>query len=290
MKQLSVWILTFLFLSSASNVNASPQATRPSSISVTCHKATGGAYWWNYCVHKSSVSQSQDVLYYFHGLDGSEYEWEDSPVYQKVYQLWGAQAPIVVSITYGSIWLLAEVNSSRYSGLYENFIHTSLPYIEKTEKLNPLHRLLLGLSMGGFNAAQVYLKDPSLFSKVALACPALTTIGPYDGDAAIQAYISRTHAFQNNVYNALYLTSSYFPTEASWEKSAPIRLATESINPEFPPLYVSGGLQDEYGFFEGAKAFVDTANAKGAKAAWIPLQGPHCTYDWQGTALFLIAE
>jgi S-formylglutathione hydrolase FrmB len=204
--------------------------------------------------------------------------------------LWGNSAPVVISITYGSAWLLAEQNESGYSGLYENFVKVALPTIEKTRNIHPEHRMLMGLSMGGFNAAQVYLKNPELFTKVALACPAITTVGPYSGADEIAAYTARTHALSNYVNNALYLSSNYYPSQEAWDRADSIALANTQITSDSPPLYISGGMQDEYGFFEGAAEFASIAASKGVSATWVPLRGRHCTFDWQGTARFFIAQ
>jgi S-formylglutathione hydrolase FrmB len=261
-------------------------AAPPPAVTTTCtNNAQNGL---NYCVIKPVKTTNQDILYYFHGLQGNVHEWQNLPGYGTTYQTWANQAPIVVTISFGPIWLLAERNASASSGLYESFIFSALPFIEKSENLHPLHRLLMGLSMGGFNAAQIYLKNPSLFSKVALACPALTRVGPYSGQNAIQEYITRTHAQPSQVEKALSVSSSFFPDETSWETADSIALASKLVNPNFPPLFASGGMQDEYGFFEGALAFVNAISIHGAQAHFTELQGGHCTYDWIGTANFLV--
>ena len=256
----------------------------------SCYSVKGGAVRWDYCVYKPTQSKGQDVLYYLHGLEGSDTEWSELPHYDDVYQSWGANAPTVVTISYGGIWLLAEKNGSGYSGLYENFLNTALPFIEKTNNLTPSRRLLVGLSMGGFNAAQLYLKNPNLFARVALLCPAITTVGPYSSQTEINAYVARTHALWTNVRNALEVSSTYFPNESAWENADPISLASKQGNSTFPPLFVSGGLQDQYGFFEGAAYFASEVVSQGAQAIWDPVNGGHCSFDWQATANFIVAH
>jgi pimeloyl-ACP methyl ester carboxylesterase len=276
-------ILLFLSFTGATSLSyATPR------VSVQCDHQQGGGYWWNYCFYQTAGSTSKDVLYYFHGIHGNEYEWQNSPDYEKVYEVWGAAAPKVISISYGSAWLLAQKNSSPRSGLYDNFVDTAMPTIEAELKLQPAHRLLFGLSMGGFNAAQIYLKNSDLFTKFALACPAITSIGPYSSIEEILAYEKRTDASPADVNTALYLSHVYFPTPQDWNNAAPIAQATATVRADAPPLYVSGGMQDQYGFEEGAQAFVSAVNAKGARAKWVSLPGPHCTWDVEGTALFLI--
>jgi S-formylglutathione hydrolase FrmB len=267
-----------------------PASIAAPAVDVNCYQSTTTGFWYHYCVHKAEASTSQDVIYYFHGIRGSEYEWESSPYFSQIYTLWGNAAPIVVSVSYGSTWLLAERNGSRYSGLYENFVTVALPSIESSRNIHPAHRMLMGLSMGGFNAAQVYLKNPELFTKVGLACPAITTVGPYSDADAIGNYTARTHALSSYVNNALYLSSEYFPNATAWSEADPIALANARLTPNYPALYVSGGLQDEYGFFEGAAQFATIASSHGVSATWVPLPGRHCTFDWEGTARFFIAQ
>lgn len=269
---------------------ASGAVAKDMDVKVQCGQDEQAGHWWNYCEYQVPGSTSKDVLYYFHGIGGSEYEWQNFPFYDKTYSLWGNSAPTVVTVSYGSAWLLAEQNSSGVSGLYEHFIHTALPYLETQLKLTPERRLLMGLSMGGFNASQLYLKNPELFNKVALACPALSTVSPYASREEIAAYQQRTGALDYYIARALGLSATYFPDEASWQTAAPVQQAQQRTNPTYPPLFVSGGMQDQYGFQEGGKAFVDAAAANGATAKWTPVQGPHCTFDIVGNALFLLAK
>ena len=76
--------LLFLFGNAETTFAQTPEPT-VTLPKVTCYQSSGGGYWYNYCVHKVAASLNTDVLYYLHGLEGSEYEWEDSDYYSKVY-------------------------------------------------------------------------------------------------------------------------------------------------------------------------------------------------------------
>ena len=276
------FVISLIFTQSAFAV--SPE------LQIQCGHDEQDGIGWNYCDHQLAGSTSQDVLYYFHGLYGSELEWQNSLVLDETYAAWGLSAPRVITISYGTVWLLAEKNEGQASGLYEHLVHTALPYLEKQLHVNPVHRLLMGASMGGFNASQVYLKNPELFYKVALACPAITSVSPYASSDEISSYISRTGALNSYVDTALRLSSIYFPSPESWSQSDPIELAKQRVTEKFPDLFVSGGTEDEFGFQEGGKIFAETVALKGAKATWTALPGLHCTYDVSGTAQFLISK
>ncbi|MBC7396621.1 MAG: esterase [Bdellovibrionales bacterium] len=259
-------------------------------VKVHCGNDEQAGVKWKFCEYKVPGSNNDSVLYYLHGLRGDEYEWQNSPNFVKTYGLWGFSAPTVVTLSYGSTWLLAEKNNSPRSGLYEHFTQIALPAIEKRLNLKPQRRLLMGASMGGFNASQVYLKNPELFAKVSLACPAITSIGPYDSAEVVAAYQERTGAYDEYVRTALTISAAYFPDQASWDKSAPIAQATERVQASHPPLYVSGGTEDEFGFQEGGELFAKAARDKGAQVVWKAVPGLHCSFDVIGNAIFLLTQ
>ncbi len=164
-----------------------------------------------------------------------------------------------------------------------------IPFIEK-EKLGgiPRKRLLIGESMGGFNATELVLKHPELWQRAAIACPAIVNASPYAGADEIDRYIQRTGADPQYVHDAIQLSQSVFPDEASWETAAPLLLAKTALGEDTPPLHVSCGDKDQYGFFEGAKAFADQAQENGVDVVWQSVSGGHCTADPVALADFLI--
>ena len=126
-----------------------------------------------------------------------------------------------------------------------------------------------------------------MFTKVALLCPAITSLKPYAHDQEINDYIARTGAYRANVNNTLYLMQGYYQTDSAWNRAAPIANAEASVTSSFPPLFVSVGAQDQYGFFEGAKAFADAARSHGAQAKYVLVQGYHCAFDSKAAVEFL---
>ena len=55
----------------------------------------------------------------------------------------------------------------------------------------------------------------------------------------------------------------------------------------YPELYLSNGLYDKYGNFEGTEALAKLATEKGIKTRWHPLYGGHCAIDIASLADFL---
>ncbi len=253
---------------------------------------------WEYCIDKTDSSNSDDVLYQLHGLNNGDIEnggWSNPNGFaNEVRTLWAQMnfdAPTVVSVTFGDLWLLVEKNQSEVSGLYEFFTQVAIPMIDqdllKMGKIT--NRELVGESMGGFNASQLLLKFPqNYFAKVALICPAIATLTPFSDQKEVNDYIQTTGADPDRVSKLLQLSQFFMPTPVDWSKASPLDLAKTILNEDSPTLYVSCGDKDEYGFFTGAEQFYEVAKANGVKAEWVPIAGQgHCAIDAESVAKFL---
>lgn len=231
------------------------------------------------------------MVYYFHGINGDEREWERNSSKTMLARWSETQMapPIVVSISFGKSWFLAEKNSSKWSGLYETVSLKVLPHIQnQLLGIVPQEHILFGLSMGGLNGSQLYFKLPFLFSRAALICPAMATVSPHAPKSEVDDYIQRTGADRWYVLLALALSRSHFPTEADWQKHSPVKLAHTFLTPLSPPIYMSNGLNDEFGFHEGNLAFVDIAQKNGAAITSKFQNGGHCHVDLKPIADFLV--
>lgn len=246
---------------------------------------------WAYCVTRDQDSKNPDVVYYFHGLTGSENSWYDmSAPLMDEWKKEGADAPTVVSLSFGTVWLLAPTNKAVLPGrLLDIVLNTAMPQIEK--QLGGLHgkRILAGSSMGGFNATEVYLFDPKLFDRVALLCPALTEMSPFSDQSAFDTFIKKENADPKLVAEARDIGKILFKTEANWESVSPAIVGPLLLNKSYPRLFVSIGRQDDFGFFEEAENFQALARAKGVpNVEWYPVEGKHCSFDAMAFARFLI--
>jgi len=248
---------------------------------------------WSYCISKSPGSKNPDFLYFFHGIYNSEYAWQaDSDEVQAHWAKEKQDAPTVISISFGSVWFLAPKEALKeYQGYMETFIHSIIPRMEN--KLGGLkgRRLLAGMSMGGFNAAELFLWFPKEFDRVALVCPALAMISPFASDQEYQAYIKRTGASSQYVSFARRTAKATFRDDASWKTVDPFNIISAALGSTLPKLYVSIGEEDEFGFFEGAQAFAELVRAKGTQGVeWYPMKGGHCQYDTSAFANFIVSH
>lgn len=246
------------------------------------------AYSW--CIHNDPQSTNPHVLYYLHGLGGSEKNWKNLNAYQQLRGEWKRQGyplPTVVSVSFGKAWLLTQVPRGDRKGLYDLFIQNILPELEKSLPRPFSKRFLMGESMGGFNSSQLLLKNGSLFTRVALLCPAIPTLSPYASEKEVDEFLQR-----NQPYVDPYLVGwmrawgqQEFPTAQDWNQHDPIALSSR-LTPQSPRLYVSCGKRDEFGFFEGSDLFARNAFEQNVRVRWVPLPGEHCVIDPVSVAHF----
>lgn len=259
--------------------------------SYTCSSDKAQDVPFSYCYRNAEATNNADIIYFFHGLDGSAETWFTQYLGTFMVQKWWqfrGYKPRIVTISFGKEWLL--VNNRRFA-LLPLFTNSIMPFLEK--KMGGLrrgHRHLIGESMGGFNAAEVSLKNPGLFSRVALLCPAITTIGPFSSPLEIARYIERTGAFKENVRNMLRISQSVFVDNADWEKHNPLTLIKKYHFSKKSKFFVSTGLWDTYGFQEGSEVFSTLANANSFYSIWAPVPGPHCNFNRYFTANFIMGD
>jgi len=268
-----------------SEIQAKTRRPTPSLSSTNCSENSKNDL--RYCVTETLGSENPNTLYYMHGVQGDEEIWErDGILLRAAWQLGNVDPPRVITLSFGPTWLLGEKNSSSRSGLLERLFQEILPEIERNiEGISNKNRYLFGLSMGGFNAIQMMSYHPEMFVKVALACPAVTTVGPFAPEKEVQEYIKRTKASEENVRFTIALAREYFPTQETWQHAWPLQLA-DRMGSHFPPVYVSGATKDSFGFQEGDMAFARRAQSRGVKIQTEMVPGPHCLYNGSSIANF----
>ncbi len=245
---------------------------------------------FNYCIRDVDRQNTRDIVYYFHGLGGKADDWFRSLLLTVPIQInWHLKNydPIVITVSFGPEWAL--IDNRRFK-LRSYFKKVVIPTLEKkVGGLKDGERKLIGLSMGGFNALQVALKEPQLFTHVALLCPAISTLGPYDSKAEVKAYIRRTWAFPHLVDRMLRTSRKLFVDEQDWRDHDPLRLIKSYHPKKKPKFFMSIGLRDSFGFQEGSKKFQKLSKSKGSSIplTWVPVPGPHCVFNGKAAADFV---
>lgn len=244
-----------------------------------------------FSIYKAIAGVNDDVIYHFHGRNLDNTIWNDDTYFTSLIQAQWQQSnlkpPTVVLISYGPQWLLTPKNSMAESGLMDDFI-SNLPLIE-SKTGNPRNRILLGESMGGLNVLILGLSHPELFSRVASLCPGVYLNSPFSDLNEIKSALKRTGADPKIAFGIYYFAKAYVSNEEEWKQISPINLIRRANN-QYPALYLSCGLYDKYGNYEGTEALADIAESKGIKTDWHPLYGGHCAIDITSLADFLVIK
>jgi pimeloyl-ACP methyl ester carboxylesterase len=260
---------------------------------ISFHPATaacGTAGPLRYCIYRDRHGTNGDVLYHLHGRNLDERIWNDDTYFtamlQAEWQRSGALPPIVVTVSYGSTWLLTPKGGKADSGLLEDFM-TRLPAIEARTG-HPRRRLLMGESMGGLNVLVAGLSYPARFSKVAALCPGVYTSSPFAPLSTIRAAMVRTGADPKIIFGVWLMARKYLESDAEWRRISPLDLIKRA-GPAYPVLYLSNGLYDAYGNFEGTQRLANLARQRGVRTEWHPMYGGHCAIDAPSLATFLLS-
>lgn len=255
-----------------------------------------------YCIHTPIKNASNDILYYLHGAGGSEKTWQDDDYYpgqiRKEWSDQNAQFPTIVSLSFGEIWLLAEKNSSEWSGLFEVLTQKVIPTIEANLGGLKGRRLLVGESMGGFNSVQLALKS-RLFSRAAILCAPMSEMSPFATQGEIDAtiYASRAWRYYRDIAPALVLTNvktmleivrEFYPTADEWASGDPLQLAARAEKDGAPEIYLAAGAYDAFVLYEGNEKFASVLKKGGLAVDWRPQWGGHCAIDIPSLARFLV--
>jgi pimeloyl-ACP methyl ester carboxylesterase len=255
------------------------------------HQQCGQAGSLSYCVHRAAGGVNGDVAYHLHGRNLEAEIWNDPSYFtamiQGYWQSKGLLPPTVVSLSYGPVWLLAPTGKAEDSGLLD----TIWPHVTMIEARigRPKRRLLVGESMGGLNALVLGLSQPQHFDKVAALCPNVYVDSPFDPLSQIRAAMVRTGAEPRIAFGIWKLARRYVADADEWRRMAPLSLIEgAALETARPSLYLSGGLYDRYGLYEGTERLARRAAERGLPTEWHPLYGGHCAIDIASLGQFLV--
>jgi pimeloyl-ACP methyl ester carboxylesterase len=255
------------------------------------HQQCGQQGPLRYCVYRATGGVNGDVVYHLHGRNLEAEIWND-PIYftamvQGQWQRAGQRPPTVVSLSYGPVWLLAPQGQAEHSGLLDRI----WPDIRAIEARigPPQRRRLVGESMGGLNALVLGLSQPQHFDKVAALCPNVYLQTPFDPLRQIGAAVARTGAEPRIVFGIWSLARRHAANAEEWRRLAPLSLIEgAALAQARPSLYLSAGLYDRYGLYEGTERLAQRAAERGLPTEWHPLYGGHCAVDIASLAQFLL--
>jgi hypothetical protein len=239
--------------------------------------ADGPARW---CVHTPAGPTDGSVAYFLHYATGDERSWNRlglSRAFYDEYRRAGRPAPRVVTISYGGYWLLTRTPGLRQTVAVPDF-EALRARIEA--QVGPVgRRLMWGMSQGGYNAAVAVLSRSGDWSAAALSCPALEASSPY----AVPAREPAPRGPEGRLLFTYRLAG-----EDAWKAENPLALAAGARTP--PPFWIESNVSDEFGYFDGGRAFAGLLRADGIPTEFVASAGGHCAIDARAVARFFMAR
>lgn len=246
---------------------------------------------WTYCVHiPKNEPINGDIAYLLHGRNLDENIWNDNTFYtsmiQSYWQKMKVPQPTVITVSFGPLWLLTQKGIQEKSGLLEVFADHIIPKIE-AKVGQPKRRILFGESMGGTNALVLGIKRNDLFDKVASLCPGVYKDSLFASSKIKKDFLNRTGADPKVIYAITQFAKDYIANDQEWNQFSVLKLI-ESVSNVKTQFYLSCGLYDKYGNFEGTEELASLVAKKSIGLQWHPQYGGHCSTDIALVAQFLV--
>jgi S-formylglutathione hydrolase FrmB len=229
-----------------------------------------------YCVllppsYDVSKTSRYPILYYFHGLGGDEQTLVSGGGWDLIQDLWDRRQIGEFVIAAPAAGRSFYINSRDGRARYEDFLlREFFPLIESNYRISPgrAHRGVTGMSMGGYGSLRLAFAHPELFGSVSAHSPALI------------AKLPRAEFDRQDSFGVLRVLGSAFgnPFDAAfWERNSPFTIVRNSPKPSGLAVYFDCGTEDDFGFYQGAKAFHDLLDSRGIPHEFHLYPGRH---DW----------
>lgn len=246
---------------------------------------------YSYCIYTAKQGTSGDIVYHFHGRNRGADGFNDADFYtgqlQAYWQAHGQLPPTVVSVSFGPIWLLMRKTQNPRSGWLDVFERDVVPEVER--KLGtPRRRMVLGASMGGFNSLLLALNGTVRFERAVALCPSVYQLTPDATLSELRGLIARTGADPKLIFGLWLLARDHVQSALDWQQLALFDLLERRAPKDSPALYLSCGLYDPYGNYEGTQLFAKRARQRGFSVQFRPLYGGHCAIDIASVAEELV--
>jgi pimeloyl-ACP methyl ester carboxylesterase len=261
--------------------------------STLCRNYKGPHLEAEVCLSIPNDWDKKDVVYYLHGLGGNAKIWDTDPYLQQAMRVMKQQSlhrPLVVSVSFGPWWVLKDFGNEEHPSLLNAYLQIQKETeAELFKNRQPVRRILMGNSMGGFNSLLLLAKSNLQFDRAAILCPGFAKIGPYSSQEDVQSYLERNKPWVdvNLITRTLGMLKMEFPTQELWQTHAPFSIVGNLKTRIGTKFYVMGNTQDEYGFGEGANLLQNELIQMNLQVAYEVVPGKHCVMNPATLANFL---
>ena len=217
------------------------------------------------------TKQRYPLVIFLHGLFNDERDWEKEGIETKLAALRtaGKVGDYVVAMPYGAnSFYLNGKDGTRYE---DAVVKDFLPFIEGKYRTqaDARHRLIEGISMGGYGALLIAFKHPELFTGVVAHSAALFDSLPQPPAAPTDRY----GGFRYNLATKLFGAP---PDAEYFQSNNPLYLAkANAAKIKNLKIYFDVGEQDRYGFDAGNRQLDEVLTAAGVKHEYHLAPGGH---------------
>jgi pimeloyl-ACP methyl ester carboxylesterase len=235
-----------------------------------------------YCIYQNSPTP-KSTIWFFHGLGDDQNVFIDPQGSRISYRHFMEQVSEVriVAISYGLLWMLTPSSvrtQEPQQGTIDVFRNQIIPYVQSLTTL-PRPWVVMGQSMGGFNAAQLCAGAPDLWQKCVLLNSMMPSCDPFTGALAGGlnpigggfGYINICHPGPDAMVKDQFTPSEY----SSYQ---PVETLKRAI--QLPKTYVTACELDDFGLFTGPKSWSIQADALGHDIRWSPKTTDCDHYGW----------
>jgi S-formylglutathione hydrolase FrmB len=207
--------------------------------------------------YANSGTRRYPVLYFLHGLNETETRWSSRGETDLMLDKMVADGKIgefIVAVPMSSTTSFY-TNVRNGSEPWEDaIIKEFIPMIESTYRVNASRqtRGISGISMGGYGALKIAMKNPAMFGSVSAHSAAL--VPDFDSTTVTGRRLEQFKALFDRIYGINFAG----PQDLSyWNANNPIVLARNASQFQGMKIYFDCGTEDEYGFYVGHKMLDD---------------------------------
>ncbi|MES2962252.1 MAG: alpha/beta hydrolase [Bdellovibrionota bacterium] len=247
----------------------------------------------SYCLTPGSKDRT---LVFFHGIMNNHAAWNGKAARSltKSFRELRVEAPTVLTVSMGRVFFLSGRRLANGFTDVEEVTATLVKLVRELglSKLDGASKLdLMGDSMGGNNSLHLYLRNPELFRRFAMICPANSRVSPFVSSEEWERNLKDEGA--NYMYSfALKKTlQHYYESDAVWNAESPLHFIRNGfykplVKPE--PIFIGIVKHDPYGFNKVERDLADLLEKKGHTVTFTKSDAGHCYIDTEPLARFFL--
>jgi len=258
MKFLFIFLILTLCMITSCDFNGN--GNTPPLAHICAEKQNLGNIEYSYCY--DLFNDSENLIVFMHGAFAGEESWTKPSLLlesQKFLRVRSrlAKEPRVITISLGSSWLLTKGPNKKIPfSTIDDFMKV-LSHLEN-KHFKPKRRFLIGISMGGANALQLWLHRPKDFDRVVVVNALQTFCYAYD----FINPLCRIGSADLGVALSLFMVRANYTSKSHYDLNDLEKAGGNLVSVQHPPLQIHIAEGDEFMFNRGGEAIYNNIKNK----------------------------